>query len=66
MKFIPVLDVHIKLKYSQHPKSGPSGFQMVIFQTQFVSSFQMVKSAILFRKPDDLSGFQMAGNFVTT
>jgi hypothetical protein len=28
--------------YSQHPKSGLSGFQMVIFRTQFVSGFQMV------------------------
>jgi hypothetical protein len=32
----------VTVLYSQHPKSRPSSFQMVIFQIQFVSGFQMV------------------------
>jgi hypothetical protein len=34
-------------EYSQHPKTGPSGIQMVIFQTKIWSGFQM--AAILFK-----------------
>ncbi len=33
--------------YSHHQKSRKSGIQMVIFKTQFVSCFQMVKFSIL-------------------
>ncbi len=43
------------LIYSNHLKIRKSSIQMVIFLTQRVSSFQMVKSAILFltiQKPD--------------
>jgi hypothetical protein len=29
--------------YSQHPNTGPSGIQMVIFQTLFGSGYQMVR-----------------------
>ncbi len=39
------------------------GFWMVIFRTLFESGFRMLKSAILFRKPDDSSGFQI---FITS
>jgi hypothetical protein len=35
-----------KMDYSRHLKTGLSSIQMVIFQTQFTSGFQMVKSAI--------------------
>jgi hypothetical protein len=38
-----------KVKNRQHPKTGPSGFRMVIFQT-LEYGFQMLKSAILFQK----------------
>jgi hypothetical protein len=31
----------VVLNYSKHPKAGPSGFQMVISQTLFVSGIQM-------------------------
>jgi hypothetical protein len=31
----------IKNIYGQHPKTGPSAFQMVIFWTLLVSGFQM-------------------------
>jgi hypothetical protein len=34
-------------RYSHHLKTGQSSIQMVIFRTQFVSGFQMVKSTIL-------------------
>jgi hypothetical protein len=33
-------------KYSQHPKSGPSGFQMVIFRTLFESSYRIVRLSV--------------------
>jgi hypothetical protein len=45
---------HLKVVYSHHLKTGQSGIQNVIFRTQFVSGFQMLKSAILsltIRKP---------------
>jgi hypothetical protein len=35
--------------YSHHLKTGPSGFQMVIFWTQFGSGFQMPLAAILLK-----------------
>jgi hypothetical protein len=42
---------------SHHLKTGESGIQMVIFRTQFVSSFQMVKLAILFLTIQKLDWF---------
>jgi hypothetical protein len=39
---------HVTVTYSHHLKTGRSGMQMVIFQTQFVTNFQLIKSAILF------------------
>jgi ATP-dependent DNA ligase len=37
-------------KYSDHLKTGPSGFRMVIFQTKFGSGFKMALAAILLKK----------------
>jgi hypothetical protein len=44
---IPKLDRDRPFKYSQHPKTGPSGFQMVIFRTLFMSGFQIVSHLVL-------------------
>ena len=46
------------MQYSHYLKIGQSVIQMVIFRTQIVSNFQMVKLAILFltiQKPDQFS-----------
>jgi hypothetical protein len=55
-------------EYSQHPKTGPSGIQMVIFRTLFESRFQMALAAILFlpfKNRTKKSGFQMVGHLFT-
>jgi hypothetical protein len=49
---------YFDLIYSQHSKSGPSGFRMVIFRTLFESCFQMLWPPFCIRKPDKLSGFR--------
>jgi hypothetical protein len=39
--------------YSQHPKTGRSGFRMVIFRTLFESGFRTVSHLVFtIRKPD--------------
>jgi hypothetical protein len=38
--------------YSQHPKSGPSGFRMAIFPTLFECGYQMQNDGQTIRKPD--------------
>jgi hypothetical protein len=53
------------IKYSTPPKAGRSGFRMAISRTFFVSGFQMALVAILYRKPDNLSGFRMVGHLFT-
>ncbi len=52
-------------RYSNHLKARPSGFQMVISWTLFVSVFQMVKRWPTIWKPNNLSGFQMIGHLFT-
>jgi hypothetical protein len=54
------------VQYSQHPKTGPSGIQMVIFRTKFWSGFQMVGHLVLaaillkpFENRTKKSGFRM-------
>jgi hypothetical protein len=46
--------------YSHHLKTGPSGIQMVIFQTQILFSNQMVKNQMT-----DYSKTKMEINFST-
>jgi hypothetical protein len=48
IKFLDFCIIFRTNQYSHHLKTGQSGIQIVIFWTQFVSGFQMVKSAILF------------------
>jgi hypothetical protein len=52
--------------YSEPPSTRPSGIQMVIFWTLFVSGFRMVLAVNLFftiQKPDKKSGFRMVEPF---
>ncbi len=54
--------------YGQHPKTGPSGIQMVIFEMLIESGFQMALAAILFlpfKNRTKKSGFQMVGHLFT-
>jgi hypothetical protein len=47
-------------EYSEHLKTGPTGFGTVIFRTLFKSGFRMVKGSHFVKtiqKPDKKSGF---------
>jgi hypothetical protein len=43
----------MKHKYSQHPNTGQSGIQMVIFRTLIVSGFRMALAAILLKTTEN-------------